>query len=160
MSDAAMVARNGIRLPPVSATMTSRSEFAIGTGAAGVRRCRHFRRGPALRRLFGQERLSLGRRLAQRVEPWREITHARRPGSQEWQPRWTPDGKAITYVRREQQVDNLWLQPLNGGPARQLTEFSSDQIYKFAWSPDGRNLAVARGRRGYDLVLITGGGRK
>ncbi|MCU1303454.1 MAG: hypothetical protein JWQ87_3738 [Candidatus Sulfotelmatobacter sp.] len=34
------------------------------------------------------------------------------------QPRFSPDGKGIVYPVREKRVDNLWPQPLDGGPGR------------------------------------------
>ena len=70
------------------------------------------------------------------------------------QPRFSPDGKGIVYPIGEKGVDNLWLQPLNGGPGRQLTNFSSLKIYSYQWSPDGKSLALVRGDSPSDLVLI------
>ena len=71
---------------------------------------------------------------------------------------WTPDGKALTYLATKQNgvdgVDNLWTQPLHGGPARQLTNFTSESIFSFAWSRDGQ-LAISRGVETGDVVLIT-----
>jgi Tol biopolymer transport system component/predicted Ser/Thr protein kinase len=70
------------------------------------------------------------------------------------QPRFSPDGKGIVYPVRERGVDNLWLQPLDGGPGRQLTNFGSLKIYSYQWSPDGKSLALVRGDSPSDLVLI------
>jgi len=72
----------------------------------------------------------------------------------EGQPRFSPDGKGIVYPVREKGVDNLWLQPLDGGPGRQLTNFTSLKIYSYQWSPDGKSLALVRGDSPSDLVLI------
>jgi serine/threonine protein kinase len=66
----------------------------------------------------------------------------------------TPDGKAVAYPIRENGVDNLWLQPLDGSRGRQITNFDSEQILNFAWSPDGRNLCILRGHTDSDVVLI------
>src|ERR1044071_4478421 len=57
------------------------------------------------------------------------------------QVRWTPDGRAVAYPVATAGVSNLWAQPVEGGPARRLTDFKSDVIYNFAWSRDGRRLA-------------------
>ena len=78
----------------------------------------------------------------------------------EGQPRFSPDGKGIVYPVREKGVDNLWLQPLDGGPGRQLTNFASLKIYSFQWSPDGKSLALVRGDSPSDLVLIQNSQRK
>jgi serine/threonine protein kinase/dipeptidyl aminopeptidase/acylaminoacyl peptidase len=70
------------------------------------------------------------------------------------QLRFTPDGKGIVYPIREKGVDNLWLQPLDGSPGRQLTSFDSLKIYSYQWSPDGKRLALVRGDSPSDVVLI------
>jgi Tol biopolymer transport system component len=66
----------------------------------------------------------------------------------------SPDGKAVVYTVREKGIDNLWLQPLDGGPGRQLTNFGSLKIYSYQWSPHGKSLALVRGDSPSDLVLI------
>jgi hypothetical protein len=38
--------------------------------------------------------------------------------------------------------------------AHQMTDFKSDLILDFAWSADGRRIALARGRPSSDVVLI------
>ncbi|MGD0178956.1 MAG: protein kinase [Terriglobales bacterium] len=68
--------------------------------------------------------------------------------------RFSPDGKGFVYPIRDKGVDNLYLQPLNGGPGRQLTNFTSLKIYSYQWSPDGKQLALVRGDSPSDLVLI------
>lgn len=42
---------------------------------------------------------------------------------------------------RDKRVDNLYLQPLDGGAGRQLTIFTSLKIYSYQWSPDGKHVA-------------------
>jgi len=72
---------------------------------------------------------------------------------------WTADGTALTYVRDSGGVGNLWIQPIAGGPPKQLTRFSADSIFSHAWSPSGE-LVLARGSITSDAVLITDrGGR-
>jgi Tol biopolymer transport system component len=70
------------------------------------------------------------------------------------QVRFSPDGRAIVYPIREHGTDNLWLQPLDGGPSRVLTRFTSLRIYSYQWSVDGKRLALVRGDAPSDLVLI------
>jgi Tol biopolymer transport system component len=69
---------------------------------------------------------------------------------------WTPDGRALLYVDTQDGVSNIWSQPIDGGPLKQLTNFKSDLIFRFALSPDGRQLALARGTQTRDVVLIRG----
>jgi eukaryotic-like serine/threonine-protein kinase len=70
-------------------------------------------------------------------------------------PRFTPDGLALVYViSSANNVGNLWLQPLDGKPGRQITQFSSEQILGFGWSPDSKKLAVGRGHVESDVVML------
>ncbi|HVF47659.1 MAG TPA: winged helix-turn-helix domain-containing protein, partial [Pyrinomonadaceae bacterium] len=59
--------------------------------------------------------------------------------------RWTPDGKALAYIVRQKAVGNIWIQPLDKSPPKPLTDFSSGEIYNFAFSADGQKLILARG---------------
>jgi len=69
-------------------------------------------------------------------------------------PQFTRDGKALAYPVRENGVDNLWIQPLDGSPGRQITNFESEHILSFEWSPDGKNLGILRGHTDSDVVLL------
>jgi serine/threonine protein kinase len=66
----------------------------------------------------------------------------------------TRDGKGILYPVRNGSVDNLWLQNLDGSPGKQLTDFKSEFIRDFDYSVDGKQLAIIRGHRESDVVLI------
>jgi Tol biopolymer transport system component/DNA-binding winged helix-turn-helix (wHTH) protein len=68
--------------------------------------------------------------------------------------RWTPDGRALTFIDNRDGVSNIWLQPLDGSPAKQLTNFTSETIFRFAWSPDGKMFVAERGTEIGDIVLI------
>jgi len=69
--------------------------------------------------------------------------------------RWSADGKGLIYVQTKDRVDNLWLQPIDGGAQTQLTNFESDRIFRFDISADGKSFAMARGNENSDVVLIT-----
>lgn len=69
--------------------------------------------------------------------------------------RWTNDGRALAYVDRKDGVSNIWSQPIDGGQAKQLTNFVSGWIFNFELSPDGTQIACARGNRSSDVILIT-----
>ncbi|HEY3971463.1 MAG TPA: protein kinase [Candidatus Sulfotelmatobacter sp.] len=64
------------------------------------------------------------------------------------------DGKAIEYGVRENGVDNIWRQPLDGAGGRWETEFKAEHIGSFQWSPDGKRLAMVRGHTDSDVVLM------
>jgi serine/threonine protein kinase/Tol biopolymer transport system component len=68
--------------------------------------------------------------------------------------RWTPDGRALAYAIGS----NVWVRPLDGDVATQLTHFAEDEpdIRAFEWSHDGRRLAFSRQRTTWDLVLFRG----
>jgi Tol biopolymer transport system component len=66
----------------------------------------------------------------------------------------TPDEKAVAYPILENGVSNIWVQPLDGSPGRQITNFSSGTFRSFRWSPDGRSLAVIRDVSQSDVVLL------
>jgi Tol biopolymer transport system component/DNA-binding winged helix-turn-helix (wHTH) protein len=70
---------------------------------------------------------------------------------------WSPDSRALTYIVTRQGVSNIWSKPIDGGQARQLTQFTTDRIFRFAWSRDGKSLACERGMIINDAVLITDG---
>jgi uncharacterized protein with WD repeat len=36
-----------------------------------------------------------------------------------------------------------------------MTNFTSDQIFSFGWSPDGKRLAIARGTVTNDVLLVS-----
>ena len=67
---------------------------------------------------------------------------------------WTPDSSAVVYVLKRNGVSNIWSQPLSGNAPRQLTNFKSDLIFRFALSADGLNFVLARGTQTRDVVLI------
>jgi eukaryotic-like serine/threonine-protein kinase len=66
----------------------------------------------------------------------------------------TPDGKFVAYIVRDKGVDNIFTQPLDGSPGHQITNFTSEHITEFQWSPDGKTLAVARAHDTSDVVLL------
>jgi eukaryotic-like serine/threonine-protein kinase len=68
---------------------------------------------------------------------------------------WSPDGKSLQYILTENGSSNIWEQPIDGGKPRQLTSFSSGEIFDFHWSLDGKRLLLTRGETGSDAVLIS-----
>ena len=67
---------------------------------------------------------------------------------------WSPDDKSLDYPVTRNGISDVWRQPLTGGPPKQLTHFTSDQINNIAWSGDGKTLAMTRGTRTADIVLL------
>jgi Tol biopolymer transport system component len=72
---------------------------------------------------------------------------------EDWMIRWTPDGR-VAY--RDTSRSNIWAQPLDGGAPRQITQFADREIASFAWSRDGKRLAMIRTTTTNDIVLFRG----
>ena len=72
---------------------------------------------------------------------------------------WSRDGRELTYVDTRNGVSNLWAQPISGSPPHPLTNFKSGQIFRFAWSPDGKRAALACGNQTSDVVLLRDQGK-
>jgi len=56
---------------------------------------------------------------------------------------WSPDGNGLVYALAEDGVDNLYRQPLDGRSPKRITAFTLGQIAWFAWSFDGKQLALS-----------------
>jgi Tol biopolymer transport system component len=69
--------------------------------------------------------------------------------------RWSTDGRALDYIDTRGGISNLWSLPLDGGAAKQLTNFTSGQIFSFDLSRDGKQFAFSRGTVIDDVVLIS-----
>jgi Tol biopolymer transport system component/predicted Ser/Thr protein kinase len=70
--------------------------------------------------------------------------------------KFTPDSKAIAFLLTRNRATNIWEQRLAGGAPVQVTHFPSGDMFAFAWSPDGKQLAFSRGRRNTDVVMMSG----
>ena len=69
--------------------------------------------------------------------------------------RWSASGNALLYVVTQDGVSNLWEQPLPGGKPKQITRFTSSQIFDFSWTRDRTRLLMSRGSENLDAVLLT-----
>jgi Tol biopolymer transport system component len=70
-------------------------------------------------------------------------------------PRFTPDGKGVAFILTRNRAANIWEQRLTGGDPVQLTHFTDGAIFTFAWSQDGKQLALSRGQRKTDVVMMS-----
>jgi Tol biopolymer transport system component len=69
--------------------------------------------------------------------------------------KWSNDGKAILYTTNTNNVTNIWAQPIDGGAPKQVTDFKELYMTGFAWSRDGKQLAVSRSNYSRDAVIIS-----
>lgn len=69
----------------------------------------------------------------------RQLTNGR---AKDTIPVWSPDGNSIAFVSDRSGKAQLYLLPVDGGEARQLTQHERGiGIGGFAWSPDGNSIA-------------------
>jgi serine/threonine protein kinase/Tol biopolymer transport system component len=64
------------------------------------------------------------------------------------------EGKSVAYAVRDNGVDNLWVQPLDGSPGHAITNFKSEEIAQPHWSPDGKSITMVRLHNDSDVVLL------
>ncbi len=69
--------------------------------------------------------------------------------------RWTADSQALLYAAEHQGVSDIWMQPLDGKPAKQLTNLKMEGRLIFDVSPDGKRLVLTRRLWTFDLVLLS-----
>jgi len=69
--------------------------------------------------------------------------------------KWMPDSQAVAYIDRT--LSNVWGLPIDGKTPYQLTKFTDGRtITDFAWSRDGKRLAISRSMTTNDIVLFKG----
>lgn len=73
----------------------------------------------------------------------------------EWSaPKWTPDGRSLTYQVHGDKSSHIWVQSLSGSAPGPFVNFQKGYVYEYAFSPDGTKLYVARGSQIRDAVMI------
>jgi serine/threonine protein kinase/Tol biopolymer transport system component len=70
-------------------------------------------------------------------------------------PVFAPDGKAIAFLLARNHATNVWELPLSGGALVPVTNFTTGDMFDFAWSADGKQLAFSRGQRKTDVILMS-----
>jgi serine/threonine protein kinase/Tol biopolymer transport system component len=73
---------------------------------------------------------------------------------------WTKDGHTVVFIVSKEGGSTLWAQPLGTAgapppPARQIMNMTSEQVWSFALSPDGKQILYARGLPITDAVAIS-----
>lgn len=70
-------------------------------------------------------------------------------------PHFTPDGKALAFVKEGDQGFALIARPLDSSPIRTLSAWFKKPIQDFGWSPSGKSLAILLDRSTSDVAVIT-----
>jgi eukaryotic-like serine/threonine-protein kinase len=71
----------------------------------------------------------------------------------------TPNGHSVAFSELGGGVENIWHQPITGRARSRLTDFhlsrsTAQLINSFAWSPDGKHLAITRSSYKGDAVIL------
>ena len=75
-------------------------------------------------------------------------------------PTWSPDGRFIAYSSNQSGNFDVWIQPLGGGSAIQVTRDPAND-WQPVWSPDGNSLAFRSERDGGGIYVVPAfGGRE
>lgn len=65
-------------------------------------------------------------------------------GGKDGQPQWSPNGRRVAFTSgRDKPKSQIYVMESEGGEAVPLTRFPEGSIGSFAWSPDGKCIAVA-----------------
>jgi Tol biopolymer transport system component len=70
-------------------------------------------------------------------------------------PIWTPDDKGISVVVAPGELQNLWLQPVDGGPGKMMTNFPVPGVARREYSRDGKRIAIVRAEGFGNAIMIT-----
>ena len=70
-------------------------------------------------------------------------------------PIWTPDDEGITVVIAPGEKQDLWLQPVDGGPGRQMTDLGLPGVARREYSRDGKRIAIVRAQGVGNAIMIT-----
>jgi Tol biopolymer transport system component/imidazolonepropionase-like amidohydrolase len=60
------------------------------------------------------------------------------------QPRFSPDGKWVTFISDRSGGNNVWIMSLDGTRTRQLSDRREDDFISPEWTPDGQYVVVGR----------------
>jgi Tol biopolymer transport system component len=112
-------------------------------------------------KIEGQGAEAKSKFVVQKLEGGPPVQQIELPSTYNWTLLgWAPDGHALTYVHNTAgNITNLYMQPLAGGAAVQLTHFDSEPsaVGAYAWSRDGKKIAITRARyNDTDVVLFSG----
>ncbi|MHB1842892.1 MAG: TolB family protein, partial [Sulfobacillus sp.] len=62
-------------------------------------------------------------------------------GPHDSSPALSPDGRQMAFLVRQLDASQLWVMPVSGGEARQVSDLKGG-VQSFAWAPDSRSLAL------------------
>ena len=73
----------------------------------------------------------------------------------------SPDGKQVAFVSDRSGSREIWIAPVSGGQAVQMTSLGQEMLESPNWSPDGRQIVFNVGTPGHaSLYVVTANGGK
>jgi len=104
-----------------------------------------------LRRFDDLNRLDI---ILLEITTGKQTTLYGKPSVRAMSPKWSPDGKWISFIAQEGQREELYLIQANGEGLHQLTNAGQD-IFQYEWSPSGKQiLAVVNKGGSFELMLF------
>ena len=73
----------------------------------------------------------------------------------EWQRVYWLDTHTVSFILDVGGISNIWSYDIDTHAKNQLTNFNSDQIFAYAWSPDHKQLVAQRGAKLRNVAIIT-----
>ncbi|MDP2776808.1 MAG: hypothetical protein Q8O48_04145, partial [Anaerolineales bacterium] len=104
-----------------------------------------------LRRFDDLNRLDI---ILLEIATGRQVTLYGKASTRAMSPKWSPDGKWISFISQETGREELYLIKPDGEGMHQLTKAGQD-IFQYEWSPSGKQMLVVANRNGsFELMLL------
>lgn len=88
------------------------------------------------------------------IETGKQTVLYGKPSVRATTPRWSPDGKWVSFLAQESQYEELYLMRISDQKLIQLTTFGRD-VFQYEWSPSGKQLlAIVNNAGAFELMLI------
>ncbi len=105
----------------------------------------------SLRRFDDLNRLDI---ILLEITTGKQTTLYGKPSTRTLSPKWSPDGKWISFISQETGREELYLIKPDGEGLHQLTKTGRD-IFQYEWSPSGKQMLVVVNRNGsFELMLL------
>ncbi len=103
-----------------------------------------------LRRFDDLNRLDI---ILLEITTGRQITLYGKPSNRAHSPKWSPDGKWISFISQESGYEELYLIQPNGEGLHQLTNAGRD-IFQYEWSPSGKQMLIVVNKSGSNELML------
>ena len=69
------------------------------------------------------------------------------PSTGDWDPRYSPDGQSLAFIRNSKDVEDIYVMPAAGGTPRRIT-FDNRLLSGLAWTADSKEIVFSSNRGG------------